>query len=247
MIKNNKIKTVENLPGEEWKVIEDFPMYSVSNQNRVKRNAYEFWFAANNNLTFRPETLLKQHKSKDGYWTVTLVHGKDKKRQTKRVHRLMMLSFVKNPDPAIYTFVNHKNENKGDNRLENLEWAKPVENANYGTRNQRIAKAARNKTLTVEHRKNLSKALTGNKNRSGRKNTIEHNQAISKYHSKAVITDDMSFKNIKQAAEYYKVNYRTMAHYLQGDRQMPDRLKSIHLRFAETENNNENKSAAENI
>ena len=57
----------------------------------------------------------------------------------------------------------------------------------------------------------------------------------------------MSFKNIKSAAEYYKVNYRTMAHYLQGDRQMPDRLKNIHLRFAERENNNENKSAAENL
>ena len=40
----------------------------------------------------------------------------------KLVHRLMAEAWLRNPDPKIFTEVNHKNKNRSDNSIENLEW-----------------------------------------------------------------------------------------------------------------------------
>lgn len=55
------------------------------------------------------------------------------------VHRLVAEAFI--PKPAARgekLEVNHKNENKGDNRAENLEWVTHKENCNYGSRNTKL-------------------------------------------------------------------------------------------------------------
>lgn len=56
----------------------------------------------------------------------------------KYVHILVAEAFI--PNPNGYPQVNHRNENKEDNRVENLEWCDAKYNANYGTRNERISK-----------------------------------------------------------------------------------------------------------
>ena len=53
------------------------------------------------------------------------------------IHRLVALTFL--PNPNRLPQVNHKDENKENNSVENLEWCDAKYNSNYGTRNARVA------------------------------------------------------------------------------------------------------------
>lgn len=63
--------------------------------------------------------ILSLRKDKDGYLQVALVKTSGK-RSPMRVHRLIALTFLENPNN--YPVVNHKNGIKHDNRVDNLEW-----------------------------------------------------------------------------------------------------------------------------
>lgn len=77
--------------------------------------------------------LLKPKMSKVGYLYITLCNGRLQK--TCRIHRLVALAFIPNPENK--PTVNHINEIKTDNRVENLEWATTAEQNVHGTRLQR--------------------------------------------------------------------------------------------------------------
>ena len=79
------------------------------------------------------------HLDKDGYLRVTL--EKDGKTTTRFIHRLLAEAFIPNPENK--ETVNHKDENKINNSLDNLEWMTKAENDNYGTRNKRIARVSK--------------------------------------------------------------------------------------------------------
>jgi hypothetical protein len=74
------------------------------------------------------EKFLKFQINRDGYLVVTLTNDLNK-RITLRIHRLMALAFISNPDNK--PEVNHKNGIKTDNRLENLEWCTHAENIKH--------------------------------------------------------------------------------------------------------------------
>lgn len=71
--------------------------------------------------------LLKSKVSKRGYYNVKLY--KNKKQFTKKIHRLIAEAFIPNPENKPQ--INHKNGNKLDNSLENLEWCNNFENAKH--------------------------------------------------------------------------------------------------------------------
>ena len=61
-------------------------------------------------------------------------------RKTKRVHRLVAQAFI--PNPNGYKEINHKDEDKTNNRVSNLEWCDRLYNMNYGTWKDRRKKIA---------------------------------------------------------------------------------------------------------
>ena len=67
----------------------------------------------------------------NGY-VLVLMNGKQ-----RRVHKIVMDTFNPNPNPKLYTEINHKDENKLNNNLDNLEWCTHEYNLKYGTRSKR--------------------------------------------------------------------------------------------------------------
>jgi hypothetical protein len=63
----------------------------------------------------------------NGYWKVVLYNEDEK--VNKKIHRLVATAFIDNPD--IKPQVNHKNGNKKDNRVANLEWVTIKENSHH--------------------------------------------------------------------------------------------------------------------
>lgn len=123
------------------------------------------------------------------YQMVTLVDA-DGKCHNEYVHRLVAKAYISNPDPQKYTDVNHKDEVKDHNWVNNLEWCDRKYNNNYGNRTQRAAKAKRQAVYCVEldkrfdsikqaaeatgiHQGNLSSLLKHNK---------EENHTLGGYH-----------------------------------------------------------------
>ncbi len=78
-----------------------------------------------------PGKMLKPGSEKLGYLSVALLRGGLQK--THKVHRLVAEAFI--PNPKILPCVNHKNEVRSDNRIENLEWVSKSENSLYSIRN----------------------------------------------------------------------------------------------------------------
>lgn len=123
---------VEDLPGEEWREIEDWPGYFVSNIGRVKSIDREITDKSGK-VIFRKGKLIAQFLDKkdkeNAYFKVELSNGGRAER--KFVHRLVGKAFVPNPDPSKYNVCNHLDENKKNNRADNIEWTDNTGNLQY--------------------------------------------------------------------------------------------------------------------
>ena len=84
---------------------------------------------------YKRQKFLKPQTDKNGYLRVGL--HKDGKTKKYYIHRLVAEAYIPNPDNLPQ--VNHKDENKENNCLQNLEWCDPKYNINYGTRTDKVA------------------------------------------------------------------------------------------------------------
>lgn len=121
---------------EIWKDIKDYEdIYQVSNTGRVRSLDHYITFydskMGHDVTKLIKGRLLKQRIGKLGYDVVILCKSGDRK--DKKVHRLVAEAFI--PNPNNYPHINHKDEVKHNNSVDNLEWCTQYYNINYGNRN----------------------------------------------------------------------------------------------------------------
>lgn len=105
---------------ENWKNVVGYEgLYEVSDQGNVR-----------NSVTGR---VLKPKHDRWGYLRVNLY--KDRRQKSHLIHRLVARAFIQNPEN--YPQVNHKDEDKENNAVENIEWCTAYYNTHYGTAMQR--------------------------------------------------------------------------------------------------------------
>lgn len=106
---------------EEWKQVVGYEgLYEVSNKGRVKGK----------------NGIRKAYDNGNGYMKVTL--SKDGVERGRYIHRLVAEAFI--PNRNNYRCVNHKDECKNNNNVDNLEWCSHKYNNNYGTKCERVSR-----------------------------------------------------------------------------------------------------------
>lgn len=99
---------------EEWRPIEGFSKYEVSNTGKVRN--------------IKSGRILAPGLNNYSYQLVCLTNDQ-KEKKCRLVHRLVALSFIENPNPQLLTDVNHIDQIRTNNSLDNLEWVSHFENS----------------------------------------------------------------------------------------------------------------------
>lgn len=164
---------------EIWKDIEGFEgLYQVSSFGKVKSLPKKFKVynqcGETNGYRVTKETILKPQQDKYGYLRVTLCDGK--KHHLKQIHRLVAETFIPNVDNL--PEVNHKDENKCNNFVKNLEHCTSQYNQTYGTIRKRISEAQSIDVLQIDFNGAIIKKWHGINNAS-RVLKINHANIIS--------------------------------------------------------------------
>lgn len=166
---------------EKWLDIPNYEgIYQVSSLGNIRsvERQVNTW---NSYKTIKPITL-KQHKEKNGYLGIIL------QKKNFYVHRLVAMAFIPNPENKPQ--VNHINEIKDDNRVENLEWVTAKENVNFGTCIDRRAKTQKEQKCQI------------------------NNKATSK--PVVCITTQKEFLSINDACRFYKIDPSSVAKCCKG-------------------------------
>lgn len=161
--KIKKENTLDNIPGEditkympenirnrkeEWKDIDGYEGFQISDKGRVRyildKPPVRKPYATKN-------AIMELRNNGSGYFMPKGVK--------KYIHRLVAKAFL--PNPHHYSQVNHIDEIKKHNWVENLEWCSPKHNQNWGTTPYRRNSAIREKLSTEEVRRKMSISAKG--------------------------------------------------------------------------------------
>lgn len=124
---------------EIWKDIKDYEdLYQVSNYGRIK--AKKKW-SVNERKLIDCETILTPFNNGHNYLVIAL--RRNTKRKNYYIHRLVADAFIEKVDGKDY--INHKDHNRMNNKVENLEWCTQKENIEYS---KHLMKHKKNKILT---------------------------------------------------------------------------------------------------
>lgn len=186
-----------------WKDIPGYEgLYKVSNTGKV--------FSC---VTNRELSVIQK---KDGYTCISLC-DKDHNKKQYRIHQLVAKAFISNPNNL--PMINHKNEIKNDNRVENLEWCNNFYNSNYGNRNLILSKKLKGVPKSkeaIEKRRITMKEKLSNMTKEerqamfGREITDKQKEILSNAHKKENLSKEtlerMSYSNILNRQYEYAKN-----------------------------------------
>lgn len=179
---------------EIWKDIQGYEnLYQVSNTGKIKGLP-----RIDSNGRIYPERFLKPEKLRKGYLRVRLGSRKTGLRHYL-VHRLVAMAFIPNPDGLPQ--INHKNEKKDDNRVENLEWCDNDYNHNYGNRNKKATRHQEKKCCATDANGNIVRVFDSIKDAAKEFNTSP-NYISNAIHKRTRIVNGKRYY-IKKAFGYY--------------------------------------------
>ena len=117
---------MKHVVNEEWRDVSGYEgLYQVSNLGRVR--SLDRWRKNGSGEYKQKGRILNQGDTTTGYKQIVL--NKDKKRKTLKVHRLVAIAFIPNPENK--PNVNHIDGNPHNNNVENLEWCTQAENVQH--------------------------------------------------------------------------------------------------------------------
>jgi hypothetical protein len=133
-IKRKPIEKIFDLENEIWKPVFEYEnLYEVSNFGRVKRKEKKVYSEERNCYFIKKERICNQFVDRYKYVNL-VVYGVKTKRVT--LHRIIANAFI--PNPQNKPCVNHKDGNKLNNSIENLEWVTRSENTRHAYKNNLI-------------------------------------------------------------------------------------------------------------
>lgn len=106
---------VEYTISEEWKPIDEFPNYAVSNKGKV--------------MNLKTGRILKHGSTPNGYAIVALCKGDGTKPKMITIHKLVATAFI--PNPLNLPQINHIDEDRTNNDVVNLEWVSASKNIRH--------------------------------------------------------------------------------------------------------------------
>lgn len=143
------------------KLIENYPEYSISRDGRV--------FSHLVHRGPRPALIdysvckeLKAHKNHRGYLQIKLMQKDPERVKIKTIHRLVAEAYIENPNNL--DTVNHINEDKLDNRVENLEWMSNADNIDYSQAKVRLIETPTGELITIRNLQRWAGEVLGNRN-----------------------------------------------------------------------------------
>ena len=120
---------------EIWKPIVGYEdTYYVSNTGKIKNIKTNKLLTPQNNANTKYKCIILTKKCKQKRY---------------RVHYLVAKAFVYNPNPDVYTQINHKDENPANNNYTNLEWCTSKYNCNYGSHIEKLIKSNGTKVKVI--------------------------------------------------------------------------------------------------
>lgn len=201
---------------EIWKPVVGYEgLYEVSSQGNVK--SVKYW----------KERMLKPH-CMNGYLLVRL--SKNGKSKNYLIHRLVASAFIPNPDPENFNIVNHMDECKTNNCMDNLEWCDHKHNMNWGTIQERRRQTGiANGTISPEGHKNSKEYREENRER-----IKEYRRQYKKEHREELREKGRQYyqEHKEERKKYYQDNKDKAAEYRrQYQKEHREELNKKHSKY----------------
>ena len=181
-------------------------LYQISNLGNVKS-----FKSVSKNKILKPVY-------RKGYATVTLRKNRMSKLQS--IHRLMATAFIPNPDNL--SDVNHKDGNKLNNSLDNLEWCTHLENMKHAFKTGLVNRKPLNNEQKLKVSKGTREAMCRPEVKEKMQQLAKEKTGVKSARHKEVINLDTGevFISVREASKFYKIHESNLASCCRGKQKL---------------------------